>query len=135
MGLGDLSTDPRFETESLQIQHQNELNQILADRFKEKKTDSWMRELEESGVLCAKINDFDAVAKDPQIEANRMVIQMEGSEGDSLRLLGNPVRMHGTPAKWKQFPPNLGEHSETIVRELGYSDDDIQILKNSGVIQ
>ncbi len=134
MDLGDLSTDPRFETESKQVENTEALNTILAARFKERTTDEWMAILEPAGVLCARINTFKDAMRDPQIEANNMIVSMEHERAGELKMLGNPIRMHGTPPELKITPPDLGEHSTEIVRELGYSDEEIERFLDSGVI-
>ena len=135
MGLGDLSEDARFATESLQIENSKALNQILADKFREKPTDEWLVELESQGVLCARINTFRDAAQDPQIACNDMVVEMNHRDAGKLNLLGTPVRLHDTPASLRQAPPTLGEHSEEIARELGYSDEQIKELVSSGVLE
>ena len=134
MDLGDLSEDERFQTESLQIENRQVLNSILAERFKEKTTDEWMHDLEQKGVLCARINTFEDAAEDPQIACNHMIVEMSHPEKGSLRLLGNPIRLRGTPPQLKQFPPDLGEQSVAIVRELGYTDAQIEEFSRTRVL-
>ena len=134
MELGNLSLDERFETEDLQIENKDALNEILAMRFAEKTTAQWMEILESKGVLCARINTFDDVAQDPQIACNNMIVEMEHEDAGTLRLLGTPVRLHGTPPSLRHCPPNLGADSEAIAREIGYSDDEIEELIRNKVI-
>jgi len=134
MDLGDLSEDERFKTESLQIENRQILNSILAERFRQKSTEKWMHELEQKGVLCARINRFEDTAEDPQIAHNNMIVEMIHPEKGSLRLLGNPIRLRSTPPKLKQFPPDLGEQSIAIVRELGYTDEQIEELSQNHVL-
>lgn len=134
MDLGDLSEDERFKTESLQIENRQILNSILAERFRQKSTEEWMHELEQKGVLCARINRFEDTAEDPQIAHNNMIVEMIHPEKGSLRLLGNPIRLRSTPPKLKQFPPDLGEQSIAIVRELGYTDEQIEELSQNNVL-
>jgi formyl-CoA transferase len=134
MGLGDLSQDPKFSTEDLQIENQEELNEILGVRFKERPTQAWREELESRGVLCARINSFAVAAKDPQIAVNKMVVQMDHHAVGKLNLLGTPVRLHHTPPTLRLPPPDLGEHSKAVARELGYSDEEIAELVSAGTL-
>ncbi len=134
MDLGDLSENVLFATEDLQIENSQALNEILAKRFLQKTTANWMEELEEKGILCARINSFDDVAKDPQIECNNMIVEMEHKVAGKLRLLGTPIRLHGTPPSLKHCPPDLGEDSEAIAREIGYSEEEIKELKSKEII-
>lgn len=134
MDLGDLSEDEKFATEDLQIENSKILNEILAERFLKKPTAQWLEELESKGVLCARINTFDDVAKDPQIACNKMIVEMEHKKAGKLRLLGTPVRLHGTPPTLRHCPPDLGEDSEAIACEIGYSDEEIAELKKKNII-
>lgn len=135
MGLGDLSLDTRFETETLQIQNSQELNQILAQGFKRKTTDEWMEQLEKQGVLCARVNEFTDAENDPQIAANKMVLKMDHKDAGSLKMLGVPIRLHNTPMTLRQPPPDLGEHSREIAAELGYSEEEISEMLKDGDLQ
>jgi len=134
MDLGDLSKDERFTTEDLQIAHKTALNEILALRFQDKPTEEWLQELEAKGVLCARINTFKQAANDPQIACNHMIVKMDHKTAGQLILLGTPVRLHHTPPTLRQAPPNLGEHSQEIARELGYSAEEIAKLVDAGIL-
>lgn len=133
LGLGDLSEKAEFSCEDLQIDNKGSLNALLAEAFLKKNTDEWMELLEAQGVLCARINSFDDAARDPQIACNEMIVSMSDPEIGELKMLGNPIRLKGTPLKLEQFPPKLGEHSHTIASELGYGDEEIAAMQESGV--
>jgi formyl-CoA transferase len=134
LGLGDLSQEPHFTTQALQIANRRELNSLLAARFAEKTTDQWIAELEPQGVLCARINTFAEAAADPQLLANGMVVEMEHATAGPLRLLGTPVRLHATPPSLRLPPADLGEHTGQVLAELGYSAAEIEGFKASGVL-
>lgn len=133
--IGDLSQDPRFRKPGTRLANKAEMNAILARRFAEKTTDEWIEELEPKGVLCGKIRSFVEAAEDPQIAANRMVVEMEHPTAGSLRLLGTPARLHGTPPTYHTAPPQLGEHSQAVLAELGYTQAEIDTFAAEGVIQ
>lgn len=134
VGLDDLSQDPRFATESLQVANRDALNLILAERLKTRTTDEWIAKLEKKGVFCARVRDFAEVMHDPQVLANGMVVEMNHPEAGTLKLLGNPVRLRATPPRFEIPPPALGQHSSEIAAELGYSESEIQTLIEKGVI-
>ena len=63
-----------------------------------------------------------------------MIVEMEHKDAGTLKLLGTSVRLHGTPPALKLCPPDLGEHSEAIAREIGYSDEEIKDLTSKNII-
>ncbi len=133
LGLGDLSLQAEFSTEGLQIENKNQLNAALAKAFLMKSTDVWMVELEERGVLCARVNSFEQAARDPQVLHNNMIVSMEDPVAGKLKLLGNPIRLKGTPPKLEKFPPTLGQHNVEVAQQLGYSEQAIVEMMENGV--
>ena len=134
LGLGDLSEDPRFATQELQIENRDSLNDILAERFCQRTTDRWLAELEPKGVLCARVNTFREAAHDPQIQANGMVAHMNHPRAGRLDVLGTPVRLHDTPPTHRRHAPDLGGDTRDVLKELGYRDQDIEQLAQQGTI-
>ena len=133
MGLGDLSADPRFHAEIDRLAHASELNAILAGRFLEKTTAEWIATLEPQGVLCGAIRTFEQAAQDAQTGANQMVVEMDHPRAGKLALLGTPLRLNATPATHRTPPPDLGEHNQAVLKELGYTAEDIADLAQQGV--
>ena len=134
MGLGDLSVDPRFSTGENQLARRDELNGILAQRFLEKTTEEWIASLEPQGVLCGHIHSFEEAASDPQIAANKMIVESQHPRLGKLRLLGTPFRLYGTPVSYRISPPDLGEHTRDVLAELGYSEEEITRLEAESVL-
>lgn len=133
--MEDLSKDPRFSSGELQIQNKIELNQILAEKFKNRTTTEWIKRLESNGVFCARVQSFRDAMEDPQIQANQMVVEMEHPRAGKLKMLGNPIRLHRTPMQLKEPPPDLGEHSKKVASEIGYSDAEIESLIERKIIR
>jgi len=133
MDLGDLSGNPKFSSEQLQLENTAELNATLAKTFLDKTTEDWMLRLEARGVLCARVNSFEEAARDPQIIHNKMIVTMQDPIVGELRLLGNPIRLQGTPPKLEKFPPSLGQHSLEVAEGLGYSTEAILKMVEQGV--
>jgi len=134
LGLGDLSLDERFRTFELQERNREALNAALAARLRERTTTEWLAELEAKGVLCARINTIVEAAADAQLQANQMVVDMEHPAGGSLRLLGTPVRLYGTPPRPRVFAPELGAHTREVLQEFGYSAEQVAELESRGVV-
>ena len=134
LGLDDLSRDPRFNTAQQRLANQPELVSTLAERFTEKSTAEWLETLEPQGVLCAEINTYEQALHDPQLQANNMIVEMEQPGIGELRLLGTPVRASRTPPTRRIPPPGLGEHTEEVLQEIGYSESEIAVFRDACVI-
>jgi crotonobetainyl-CoA:carnitine CoA-transferase CaiB-like acyl-CoA transferase len=107
---------------------------LLAARLRERTTAEWLAELEAKGVLCARINTIVEAADDAQLQANQMVVDMDHPAGGSLRLLGTPVRLYGTPPQPRVFAPELGAHTREVLLEFGYSAERVADLESSGIV-
>lgn len=132
LGIEDLSKDPRFLNKEERPAHTDEINALLSAQFLEKTTEEWITILEPQRVLCAEIKTYAEAAEDPQVLANDMVITMEHEEVGSLKLLGTPIRLYGTPSELRIAPASLGTHTREVVRELGYSEEEIEVFAAQG---
>ncbi len=135
LGLEDLSKDPRFANKEDRPALADEINGILSECFQEKTTEEWISFLEPQRILCAEIKTYAEAAEDPQILANEMVVKMEHKAAGTLRMLGTPIRLYDTPSSLRIPPPELGEHTLEVVRELGFSDDVIAAFEAQGVFR
>lgn len=128
LGLEDLSLRPEFSQRPLPAEDRLALNARLAARFTQKTTAEWLEVLERQGVLCARINTVREAAEEPQVRANRMVLELERTGGPKLRLFGTPLRLHGTPPIAPSFAPGLGEHTREVLLEIGLSTEQVEAL-------
>jgi crotonobetainyl-CoA:carnitine CoA-transferase CaiB-like acyl-CoA transferase len=134
VGLSDLSSLPEFSTSELQTANRSEINRRLAERFVIKSTADWMTELEAKGIFCARVNTLAEAAEDPQLQANNMLVDMQHPEAGHLRLLGTPLRLHGTPPVTRTFAAELGKHTHEVLENLGYRPEEIADLERRQVV-
>jgi formyl-CoA transferase len=74
------------------------------------------------------------VIKDPQLQANNIVVPLEGA-GENLKLtISSPIQMHGVAKVPAKRAPELGEHNDEVLKELGFAANEIEQLRASGVI-
>jgi len=115
----------------------DELIAELEKTFLTKTRDEWTKEILNSSNNDAKmvgpIYEVDEVEHDPQVQARNMIIEVPTPHG-VIRQIGFPIRLSETPATLKHCAPVLGEHNEEILRELGYSSDDVKALRKKKVI-
>lgn len=128
--------DPRFATNSARVEHRDELVPLLAERLQERPADEWLRLLEEAGVPCGPIHPLDRVFAEPQIRHRGMRTEAAHPLAGSVPLVGSPLKMSASPCvDPPAAPPTLGEHTESVLREvLGLDTDHIAALRERGVI-
>jgi crotonobetainyl-CoA:carnitine CoA-transferase CaiB-like acyl-CoA transferase len=134
LDLPALIRDPRFENNSLRAENRGLLIPILEARFLEKTAPEWLARLEEESVPCGPIHSLDQILAHPQLEANRMIMEMEIPGNGRVKGLGNPIKLEGHEDTFAP-PPALGADSEPILEALlGISRKETAELREKGVI-
>ena len=134
VGKPELKEDPRFITEPLRVKHRDDLNNILIQIFKTKEKAYWVQLLNDVGVPTGPIYDMSEVFSDPQVISQNMVAQVEHPKLGNLKLVNQALKLNRTPAEVKTATPELGEHTESLLNELGYSKEEILEFVNEKVV-
>ncbi|MDQ0189920.1 CoA transferase [Alicyclobacillus cycloheptanicus] len=131
----DLADDSRFKTNADRVRNQKELGAILSDIFRERSTQYWCGLLDKAGVPAGPIwNLEDIYVNNPQTEALEMVQEVMHPVAGRLKQIRFPVNFSKEAARIQTPPPLLGEHTEEVLTELGFSDTKIHELRVKGVI-
>ena len=135
VGVPDLVDDPRFETNADRVANRDALATLLAERLATDDTAAWHERLTAAGVPAAPVADVRDVAESPQTEALGILQRLDHSRIDGLRLPALPLSFDGERALHPSAPPDVGQHSTEILREVGYADEEIAALAADGVIR
>ena len=111
-----------------------ELIALLDEIFKEKTVKEWGKLLDENDVLWAPVQTYGDVITDPQVLANGYIAEVNDPKHGAVRIVKTPVEFSETPAAVEKPAPEVGEHNEDVLGELGYGRDQIQELRNQRVI-
>lgn len=126
--------DPRFASIGVRTQHINDLYRMVGQAMATRTTQEWIGLLDGADIPCMPLHDIDSLTKDPHLEAVGMIRQVTHPTEGAMRQIGVPVRLSGTPVLDEQKPaPQLGQHSEDILREAGFSAQAIESLMVRGI--
>ncbi len=134
LGKPELVDDPRFVTTPIRVKNRRELDVILGTAFREKPRDEWLALLG-TEVPAAPVYDFAECYADPHVQAVDMVWEIEHPRAGRLRVVGNPIKMSLTPPGVRMPPPLLGQHTDEVLRQAGYSDAEIAAFKTADVVR
>lgn len=135
LDAGDtLGADPRFATNADRVSHRKELEEVLQRRFAEKPVAAWIDAFESAGIPCGPIQRPDQALTHPHILARDMVTELQHPTAGAVQTLGNPIKMDRTPPDVSAPAPRLGEHTDEILTELGYTMEEIEALHETSVV-
>jgi len=132
--LEELLADPRFADNPSRVAHRKELVPVLERRIAQLSKAEVVRRLREANVPVGPINALDEVFADPVIRHLGLIAEVDHPTAGRVRAPGIPVRLSGTPASVRRHPPLLGEHTDEVLAELGYTTQEIAGLRRGGAI-
>ena len=130
-----LLSDPRFQDDAGRRGHCQELIALFDEVFATKTRDEWLNLLEAKGLMFCPVQGSREVFKDPQALINNYLVDFEHPTYGTLKIPGYPVHFSAARAGTQTKAPALGEHTDVIMRRIGYSEGEIQNLKAEGVIR
>lgn len=131
----ELLHDPRFSSNALRTANIAVLEPILIRVFRERTTSEWMGIMEAAGIPCGPINTIDKVIKDPQVKFREMVEEIEHPVAGQQLIHGRPIKLSETPGGPLRAAPVLGQHTGEVLRERGFTVEELDQLTRQGVIQ
>jgi formyl-CoA transferase len=132
IGRTDLSTDPRFSDPAQLVENMPKLAEILDDVFSSEPMAHWYDVLGGAHITFGAVRGPQEVINDPQLRANGIVVPLEGAGGKLTSTISSPIQVHGVTKVPARRAPALGEHNESVLRELGFSPKEITALQVSG---
>jgi crotonobetainyl-CoA:carnitine CoA-transferase CaiB-like acyl-CoA transferase len=133
-GLDALGSEPRYATNAGRVAHYDELMPQIRTVIQQRTADEWLERLRAANVPVGKINSVSEALADPHLRERNFIVELQHPMLGMLRSLATPIHMTETPLRYEHHPPALGEHTDQILTELGYSDTQIEAFRQNGVI-
>jgi crotonobetainyl-CoA:carnitine CoA-transferase CaiB-like acyl-CoA transferase len=134
LDLQDLADDPRYRTNRDRVANYGELRPRLAAALSQRTRAEWVERFNAAGVPCGSVREISEVLADPQLAARNMIAEVAHPTVGPARVIGSPVKLSDTPSSVRTPPPTLGQHTDLVLRELGYDGNLIAELKATGVV-
>jgi crotonobetainyl-CoA:carnitine CoA-transferase CaiB-like acyl-CoA transferase len=134
LAMPELEHDERFANGLGRANNLSALYELLDGAFLSKTTAEWMVVLEAHDMICAPVQDYDALMIDPQALDNEYLLTIDHPIAGPTQVVGQPWKFSETPADVTRAAPELGQHTEEILLDLGYSWDDISALREAKAI-
>ena len=131
LGRADLADDERFSALMLTPEARAELVAIIDEVFPTKTVAAWETVLDGIGVRYGLVRDYEAIAEEPSLYENGYLRRVDHPDGPR-RVIGTPIRMSATPLEPGAVAPELGQHTEEVLVEHGFTWDDIDTLRAEG---
>ncbi len=133
-GRPEWERDPRFTDANARSRHRDDLLDLIADTLAQQPAQHWISRLDAAGVPCTRVNRIDQVVEEEQVIAREMVREIDVPELGRIKVAGLPIKLSETPGRIDRHPPHLGEHTEEVLRALGYGAEQMAALAESGAV-
>jgi formyl-CoA transferase len=134
LGRPEWTTMPEFADNASRVRNRTALAERIEAILAARTRAHWLELFDANDIPCGPINDYAQVFADPQVLARAMVVDVAHPTLGTLKTLGSPIKMSATPPDVSRRAPLLGEHTDDVLKDAGYSETDIAALRRAGAI-
>jgi itaconate CoA-transferase len=133
LGLPELVDHPDYTSNGLRLQNKDELQKIVMEAMAKHPREYWLARFHDFGIPSGAYNEFDAALEHPRIVHRQLITEVDSAVGP-VKVFDFPPSMSSLESVNKLGPPLLGEHTNAILTEVGFDDDDIARLRADEVV-
>lgn len=133
-GMEALKEREEYSESYKRVENQPQLHREIEARIKHLTVAECIRRMDDAGIPCGVINSIDKIMGDPHVAARHLVIDVAHPKGGTIPSLTLPIHFDGAVCSAKCHPPKLGEHTGDILRDLGYSKEEIGAMAEAGAV-
>jgi formyl-CoA transferase len=134
LGHTEWTEKPEFADNASRVRNRAALAERIEAIMAQQPRGHWLTLLEANDIPCGPINDYAQVFADPQVRARDLVVEVDHPTLGRLRTLGSPLKMSDTPPDVRRRAPLLGEHTDAVLRDAGFSNEQIAALREAGAV-
>jgi len=134
IGRPDLLNDPRFRDAASLARNRPQLTAMLDEIFGSQPMAHWYAVLSAQNVTFGAVRGPQEVIEDPQLRMNDMIVPLEGAGGKLSATVSSPIQVHGITKEPAKRAPALGEHNQSVLQQLGFTEDEIEALRAAGAV-
>ncbi len=134
LGIAELKEDIRFKERDTRKKNRKELTPFIEKKLKEKKTKYWAEVLNEKGIPSGEILSLEDALNQPQIKHRETLKTINTPGIGDIPLFNLTAKFNKTTAEVKTPPPTLGQHTEEMLKEFGYTEEDVKSFKEKGIV-
>jgi len=132
--LSELRADPRFATNADRMRNRGAITEAIQTRTREHTSAHWIERLNRFGVPCGQVLNLQEVFEDPQVQDQRMAIDVPHGDHGDVRMLGFPIKFAQAESRPVQAAPALGADTRDVLLRFGFAQEDIRSLQERGIV-
>ena len=134
LGVPELKEDPRFKERDTRKKNRKELTPIIEKKLKTKDTSCWVNDLNDKGIPSGEILSLESALNQEQVKYRRTLKKINTPGIGEIPLFNLTAKFDKTTAEVETPPPTLGQHTEELLKQFNYSNEDIKTYKEKGII-